>query len=522
MVLEEKYVLAIDSGSTGIRALLFNKQGDIIAREYEKTPPKIEEAGAIEHDPEQLWQSLLSVVRKLFSQAAYNPSKIASIGITNQRGSFCLVEKSTGKPVTNFINWADIRADSVARRMDHQVNWRALRKVAKVVGAITGSAMMNTTSMIHMTPAFALCRLKWLCEQRPDLAARIKKGDLIFCTLDTWFIYKLTGGKRHVTDVTNASGTALYNPFDLKWNMIYIKFFKIPYVSDFFPEVLDTNGQFGTTDPEIFNGVSIPITASVGDQMAALFGHCCFEPGDVKISQGSGAFIDMCVGPKPKLSKRGLFPMIAWRINGNITYMLEGQVTTVGTLIEWLGEGIGISDMPKILNEFAAQTEDTEGVIFIPSPSGLQFPYFNPRIRASFFGLSLSAHRRHVCRAILEGLALSVHDVVMGMEKDTKIPIPQLKVDGGVSRSDIEVQSLADFTQKLVHRAAESDMTGIGAAYLAGLAVGYWEDLNTLKNLKKNYFTFSPKIDATKRCQKLEKWANAIDAVLKMDKKEFK
>lgn len=525
---QKKYILALDSGSTGIRALLFNKQGEIVARAYQTTPASYPSEGAIEHDPEILWEALLAVVDQVFSDPKYDLSEVASIGITNQRGSFCLVEKSTGRPLTNFINWADIRATEVANRMDHQFNYGALRAVAGFVGKITGSPMLLTTNMIRMKPILGITRLRWLFEQPEvrykeishtgeELYQKCKRDEIHFCTLDTWFIYRLTNGKNHLTDVTNASGTSMYNPFDLEWNKIYFKLFNIPNSPSMFPKVMDTAGDFGSTDPASFFGHSIPIGGVAGDQMASLFGHCCFLPGDTKISQGSGAFVDMCVGPKPKLSKRGLFPLIAWRLNGEVTYMLEGQVTTAGTLIDWLGEGIGVSDTAQALNEFAAQTEDTEGVVFVPTPSGISFPYFNSKTRASIFGLSLSTHRRHLCRAVLEGLAMRVYEILDGMQKDTKITLKSLKVDGGVSKSDIQLQCLADFSSVVVRRAPESDMTGTGAAYFAGLAVGFWQNMEELKTLQRDYREFPPKMDADLREKKIKRWEKAVKAVLSLD-----
>lgn len=525
----KKYVLAIDSGSTGIRALLFDQKGKIVARAYQETPPSFPEEGAIEHDPLVLWEALLTVVKKVFDSPDYSLEEVASIGITNQRGSFCLVEKETGEPLTNFISWADVRAAETAVQCNKQFSYRLLRGFAGIVGNITKSPMLLTTKMVKMNPVLGIPRLKWLFQQKEvkyrekrhtgkELYNRCKNNEIHFCTLDTWFIYKLTNGKHHYTDVTNASGTSLYNPFELKWNTLYFKIFDIPHPPAMFPQVLDTADQFGSTDPEVFFGHTIPIGASVGDQMAALFGHCCFEPGQTKISQGSGAFVDMTVGSKPKLSKRGLFPLIAWRINREITYMLEGQVTTAGTLIDWLGEGIGVSDTAQALNEFAAQTEDTEGVIFIPTPSGIGFPYFNPKTKASIFGLSLSTHRRHVCRAVLEGLALRAWDILEGMQKDTKIQLQEIKVDGGVSKSDIQLQCLADFADVKVKRAPESDMTGTGAAYFAGLSVGFWKNLDELKELQQEYKEFAPKMSPEKRMEKIKKWKKAVQAVLSIEK----
>ncbi len=525
---EKKYILAIDSGSTGIRALLFNKQGEIVARAYKVTPMTVPEEGAVEHDPEMLWQALLDVVKEVFQSPDYDLANVASIGITNQRGSFCLVEKATGKPLTNFIGWQDLRATEVAKRMDHQFSFGALRAVAGLVGKLTGNPMMLTTNMVRMKPVLGITRLRWLFEQDevryhetvhsgPELYKRCKNDEIHFMSLDSWFIYKLTGGK-HLTDVTNASGTSLYNPFDLVWNKIHITLFDIPNTPSMFAEVLDTAGDFGKTKPDIFFGHSIQIGGCVGDQMASLFGHCCFTPGDTKISQGSGAFVDMNMGRKPKLSRRGLFPLIAWQLNGEITYMLEGQVATAGTLIDWLGVGIGVSDTAQALNEFAAQTEDTEGVIFVPTPMGISFPYFNANSRATIFGLSLSTHRKHVCRAVLEGLALRSYDILDGMQKDTKTQLSSLKVDGGVSKSDIQLQCLADFAQMTVQRAPEADMTGTGAAYFAGLSVGFWKDTDELLALQKDYIDFTPKMDLQLREKKIKAWNKAVQAVLSLNK----
>jgi glycerol kinase len=317
-----------------------------------------------------------------------------------------------------------------------------------------------------------------------------------------------------VTEYSNASATGLFDPFGLVWNKYYCNVFGIPM--KILPEVLDTNGDFGSTDPDIFFGASIPIRAAAGDQSAALFGQCCFEPGSVKVSQGSGAFVDMAVGSKPKLSERGLYPFVAWSIKGKPTYLLEGHVSNVGTLIDWLGDGIGLSDTPKVLDELAEQCEDTEGVVFVPSPEGMSFPYFNARVKASIFGLSLSTHRRHVARAVIEGLALSLNDVIQGMANDTKIPITQIKVDGGVSKSDVLLRVLASFANITVYRAPEPDMTATGVAYLAGLGVGIWKDLDEIRSLAQDHVPFEPNMDPEVRKAKLAQWNKVVHTMLEL------
>jgi glycerol kinase len=514
-VAEKKYVLAIDSGSTGIRAMLFDVQGIIKAREYEKTPAMYPSPGAIEHDPMMLWESLLSVVKNVLSKNGAKPEEIYAIGITNQRGSFTLWDRDTGKPLVNFINWADVRAAETVDGMNQNSKWKMLKKLATIVSKLTNNPMMTTTSLLNFTTDHATSRLKWVLDANPELRQKCKDGKVMFGTIDTWFIYNLTGKQNHVTDYSNAASTGLLNPFVLQWNDIVCKMFDIPM--SIFPKVIDNNGDFGRTNPDLFGGVSIPIRAAMGDQQAALFGQCCFEQGDVKISQGSGAFVDMNVGNKAKVSKRGLFPLIAWHMNNETIYMLEGYVATAGTLIDWLGQGFGLSDTPKVLNELAAQCTDTEGVIFVPSHSGIRFPYFNPRARGSVFGLSLSSHRRHVARAVLEGIASSLIDIVEGIEQDTKVKLKSIKVDGGVSKSDILLQIIADLSNIEVRRAPEPDMTATGAAYMAGLGCGLWKDLHTLKSLEKNFNQFTPSMDPKVRAVKRARWKRALNAVMQID-----
>lgn len=511
-----QYILAIDNGSTGIRAILFNKKGEIVAREYEKTPIIYPQIGWIENDPEKLWSSFLKVMNNILQRPEVSPRKIAAMGIANQRASFSLWEKSTGNPIINFISWADVRAAETCDLMNKNKKWRLLKKFAWIASKITDNTMLTATSMLDFTTDHVTTRLKWVLDHTDGLRERCKRGEIAFGTIDTWLIYKLTDKKVHATDYSNAA-TGLLNPFQLKWNTTLFNIFNIPI--EILPDLKDTTGDFGVTDHSLFDGVEIPIRAAVGDQQAALFGLCCFEPGEVKISQGSGSFVDMNVGEKGKLSKRGLFPLVAWVINGQPTYMLEGFVATAGTLINWLGQGIGLSDTPKILNEYAAKCDDTEGVIFIPTPSGIRFPYFSPSVRGTILGLSLSTHRSHVARAVFEGIALRLVDILEGLEQDTKITIRSLKADGGVSKSDIMLQCLADFADLEVKRAPEPDMTATGAAYLAGLSVNFWQDIDELKQIysSMNPTAFQPEMDNQKRQEKILRWKRALKAILTIE-----
>ncbi|TGK06435.1 glycerol kinase [Leptospira fletcheri] len=512
---KETFILSIDSGGSGIRAILYDKKGRIAERQYEKTPPILKEPGQLEHDPEVLWKALLSVVGKALRKKKISASNIAAIGICNQRGSFLLWDKQSGKPLTRLISWADVRAGRTAEEMNANGIWKTIQFVSRIASWLTRQPMLIATYMLKFTTDHASVRLKWVFDKQPELRERAKRGEILFGTLDTWFVYRLTKGKEHVTDPSNATVTGMFNPFQLQWNAPLCSIFGIPV--RIFPTVKDTGADFGSTDPSLFGGISVPIRAVVGDQMAALFGHCCFEKGGVKISQGSGAFVDMNMGDSPKLSKRGLFPMVAWRLSGKPKYMLEGYIGTAGTLIDWLGKGIGLSDTPKVLNELAAQTQDTEGVVFVPTPSGIRFPYFNPRAKASVFGLSLATHRRHVARAVLEGISLSLYEILEGIKDDTKVPVKEIMVDGGVSQSDILLQCLADFCRVEVKRAPEPDMTATGAAYLAGLACGFWKDEAELKTLQKGYKVFRPKMEESVRKAKLERWKKAVASTLEIE-----
>lgn len=510
----DKYIISVDSGGSSIRAFLFDIRGQIIGREQVRTKIISPEPGAIEHDPEEQWKQFLTVINKLLSNCNVKPSEIASIGISVQRATFTLWDKN-GNTCCNFISWSDIRAAEITEAMNRNIKWKLVKLGAAIASFITRDTMLTAAGMLKFVTDHVLSRLYWLFKIRPDIYEKAQKGELMFGTLDTWFIYKLTGGKVHATDTSNAAATSMYNHFDFKWNSIFCNLFKIPM--GIFPEVRETVDNFGVTADNLFDGASIPIGAVVGDQMASLFGHCCFEKGDVKISQGSGSFVDINMGYKPKLSRRGLFPLVAWKIKGKTTYMLEGSMATAGRLIDWLGQGIGLSDTPKILNELAAECDDSGGVVFVPTPSGIRFPHFKPTARGSIFGLSLDTHRRHVARAVLQGIAMRLVDILNGIKKDTGIKVTTIKTDGGVSRSDLLLQCIADLSNHSVSRSVEHEVAAIGAAYLAGMSAGIWRSFDEIANLEKKYDLFKPKIDPEKRDEIIKRWNKALKAALSVE-----
>lgn len=511
---EIKYIIAVDAGSSSIRALLFNSLGQIIGREQTPTNVLSPESGAVEYDPEELWQQFLTAVNTLLENCNIDPSEIASIGISVQRSTFTLWDRS-GKTCCNFISWSDIRAAEITADINKNMMWRLVKLGASVVSTFTRGAILTATGMLKFITDHALPRLLWLFKKYPDVYEKAKNGELLFGTLDTWFVYRLTGGRVHATDTSNAASTSLYNHFDLKWNSIFCNLFKIPMC--IFPDVKETVDDFGVTSSELFKGAAIPIGSVVGDQMSSLFGHCCFKKGDVKISQGSGSFVDVNMGFKPGLSRRGLFPLVAWRIDGKTTYMLEGSMATAGRLIDWLGQGIGLSDTPKALNELAAECEDSEGVVFVPTPSGIRFPHFKPTARGTVFGLSLDTHKRHVARAVLQGIAMRLVDILNGIKKDTGIRVTTIKTDGGVSRSDLLLQCIANLSDHTVARSREHEVAATGAAYLAGMSAGIWKNFDEIAKLEKFYDFFEPKIDPDKRDEIIKRWDRALKAALSVE-----
>lgn len=506
----QQYILSFDAGGTNTRAVIYRINGEELARGTVKTSEFRPGPGAVEHDPEELYNSLVEAGKTALAAARLEAGDITALGITVQRATFTLWERATGRAVCPFISWADVRAAETAGAMNRSFRWKLIKKAAALGGWLSRSAMLTATGMLTFITDHVLVRLRWLFEEHPELQKRAEAGELLFGTLDTWLLYRLTGGRIHATDSGNAGATSLYNPFDRVWNPIFCSLFTIPM--EMLPEVRDSADNYGSTEGEIF-GAPIPIRALAGDQMAALFGHGCFAPGDVKISQGSGSFVDINVGPRGRVSRRGLFPLIAWTVADKPVYMLEGSVATAGTLIDWLGRGIGLSDTPAVLNEFAAQCEDTEGVLFVPTASGIRFPYFNPRVRGTIIGLSLSTHRRHVARAVLQGIAHRVVDILEGIEEDTGTSIQQIKVDGGVSRSDVLLQEIANLSGHPVKRPSETDMTARGAAALAAIGAGIWKDLSEIAMISQDYRTFVPTEDEESRKKRRRIWKRAIKAL---------
>ncbi|MDR1893540.1 MAG: glycerol kinase [Spirochaetales bacterium] len=504
-------VLAVDAGGSGVRAFGMNRLGETEAQVFLPWEASHPEDGATEYDPLVLWETLKNLLHKLVNDTGVDPRRFAACGITNQRSSFCFWDRAGGEPLTPLISWQDVRVTPTAERMNKKPAFRLLKTLAGWGAALTRDTMLTATSLLELNMDHAITKVVWLMERDPELKRRCFEGTAVFGTLDSWFIYNLTGRREHVTDLTNASSTSLYNPFDLCWNSIFCKIFQIPM--GIFPQVKNSSDHFGVLDESLL-GVSIPITCAVGDQQSALFGHTCFTPGEVKISMGSGAFVNINVGPKGKLSHRGLFPLIAWRVGDRIQYMLEGQLATMGTLINWCVNDMAWFADPEEMNSLAEQCEDPGNLVFIPCPSGIRFPHFQPRMRTHISGLNLSSGRPELARGIINGFAHRLVDVLEGIREDTGVKIGNIKVDGGVSRSDVLLQTLADLSGCRVARSPEVEVTGRGAAYLAGLAVGFWQHEEELKSLGKNYRIFNPSKDLPWRRKARQVWQARVKNAL--------
>lgn len=496
----DKHILVVDCGSTGIRSLVFDNKGKILNRYYKRIEVLHPEKGATENSPEDLWEAFKSVVKKSINTPF---SRVEAIGITNQRSTFALWDKETGKPLTNFINWQDVRSAETVNKMNKKPIWLLLKTAAFFIGRLLRNPLLIVTSMLKLSTDHSICKLRWVLDNNKNILDKCNKGEVLFGTIDSWLMYKISNGKQHVTDYTNAAATTLLNPFMMKWNTLFCKIFKIPM--NILPVVYNTNDLFGETMVKDF-GKKVPITCIAGDQQASLFGHRCFNKGDVKVSLGSGAFVCMNVGDKPKFSPRGLFPMIGWTIKGKPQYILEGQVATVGTYINWTIEQLKLFSTPQELDKYATDCKDTNGLFCIPTLTGIRFPYFKPNLTSSFIGMDLTTEKKHIARAILEGIAHRVVDIIEGMEKDTKITITSIKADGGVSNSDILLQIISDFSGKTIYRSSEHDLTSIGAAYFSGLAIGIWDNLKEIERIYIPQKKFSPKINWNQRKEKRLKW----------------
>ena len=492
----EKYILSFDAGTTSSRAIIFNKKGQIInvaQKEFQQIYPK---AGWVEHDPMEIWASQSGVAREVLEMSAIRPDQIVGIGITNQRETTLVWDKNTGKPVYNAIVWQCRRTASYCERLKEK-GW--IDKIRDKTGLVVDAY-------------FSATKIAWILDNVEGAREKAERGDLLFGTVDTWLVWNLTRGKVHVTDYSNASRTMLFNIEDLKWDDEILEVLNIP--KSMMPEVKDSSCIYGYTDEHTYGGARIPIAGIAGDQQAALFGQNCFKPGMVKNTYGTGCFVLMNTGQEMIRSKNGLLTTIAWGIDGKVSYALEGSVFIAGAAIQWLRDELRlVYDSPQS-EYYANKIEDTDGVVVVPAFTGLGAPYWDMYARGGIFGLTRGTKREHLVRATLESLAYQSKDVIEAMQEDAKIPLAYLRVDGGASANNFLMQFQADMLNTEVHRPRTLETTSLGAAYLAGLAVGYWKDLDEISEDFSIDRTFKPQMSQEKRDKNYKYWKKAIERAM--------
>jgi glycerol kinase len=487
----QKYILSIDQGTTSSRAILFDSFGNIkftSQREFEQHFP---ENGWVEHDPMEIWETQLAVVKNVIDFASSSPADIAAIGITNQRETTVVWDKNTGKPIYNAIVWQDRRTADFCDKMKED----GLEEYVK-----------ETTGLV-IDSYFSGTKLKWILDNVEGARTKAENGELLFGTIDTWLVWKLTNGALHVTDYSNASRTLMFNINTLQWDKKLLEVLDIPL--NMLPEVRNSSEVYGETAESLFDG-KIKIAGIAGDQQAALFGQACFEKGMAKNTYGTGCFMLMNTGKNKVVSKAGLLTTIAWGIDGKVEYALEGSVFIAGAAIQWLRDGLGMIESAADSEIFASQTEDTGGVYVVPAFAGLGAPYWDMKARGGIFGITRGTDKNDFVRATLLSLAYQTKDVLRAMEKDAGFELKTLKVDGGASANNLLMQFQSDILNTPVERPKVIETTALGAAYLAGLAVGFYrkDELNENGSLDKQ---FTPKMEAAVRDKKYKAWTKAVE-----------
>ena len=492
-----KYVMALDAGTTSNRCILFNEKGEICSMAQKEFTQYFPAPGWVEHDANEIWQTQLSVARQAMQKVGATYEDIAAIGITNQRETVIVWDRKTGQPVYHAIVWqcrrtADMKDELMAKYPD-----------------IADSAYHKTGLVFD--PYFSGTKLRWILNNVEGIRERAEAGELAFGTVDTWLVYKLTKGKVHVTDYSNASRTLLFNINTLEWDDELCERLEVPKCM--LPEAKPSSCVYGESDPEFFGG-PIPIAGIAGDQQAALFGQTCYKPGDAKNTYGTGCFMLMNIGEKPMYPNNGLLTTIAWGLDGKVEYALEGSVFVAGAAIQWLRDELKIVDQSPDSEYFATRVDDTNGCYVVPAFTGLGAPYWDPYARGAITGLTRGVNKYHIIRATLESLAFQTSDVLAEMEEGSGVKLSSLKVDGGACKNNFLMQFQSDLIDTNVQRPECVETTAMGASYLAGLAVGFWASKeDVIKNwaLDKE---FTPAMDADKRAEELKGWKKAVNCTL--------
>lgn len=486
--------MALDEGTTSTRALIFDHQGRKITEAQKEFKQHFPHPGWVEHDPEEIWNAVQSTIAQAFINSNLRPDQIVSIGITNQRETTVIWNKKTGEPIYNVIVWQSRQTDKLA---------------TKLIDAGYKDMIREKTGLI-IDPYFSATKIRWILDHVPGSQKKAEKGELLFGTIDSWLIWKLTGGKVHATDYTNASRTMLFNIHTLKWDKDILNLLNIP--GEMLPQVKSNSEIYGYTLPYHFFGGKIPIAGVAGDQQAALIGQMGLEPGTVKNTYGTGSFIVMNTGDEPTDSNHDLLTTIAYYLDGKVTYALEGSIFVAGSAIQWLRDSLQLVDQAEDSEQAALQSTSHNEVYVVPAFTGLGAPYWNPTARGAIFGITRGTNRNDLIKATLQSLAYQTRDVVDTMQTDSKINIRTLRVDGGASRNNYLLQFQADILNTKIERAATAETTGLGVAFLAGLATGFWKNKNEIEQIFHVGKSFVPQMSLNEREHLYKGWKCAVKA----------
>ncbi|QTN00491.1 glycerol kinase GlpK [Sediminibacillus dalangtanensis] len=492
--MSETYILSLDQGTTSSRAILFNHKGEIVETAQKEFEQFFPQPGWVEHDANEIWTSVLACMSEVLRKADAEPSQVAGIGITNQRETAVVWDKNTGKPVYKAVVWQSRQTQEICNELKEQGY----------------NDLFREKTGLLIDPYFSGTKVKWILDNVEGAREKADNGDLLFGTIDSWLVYKLSGGKAHITDYSNASRTLMFNIYDLKWDEELLDILTVP--KSMLPEVKQSSEVYAKTVDYHFFGEEVPIAGIAGDQQAALFGQACFEEGMAKNTYGTGCFMLMNTGEKGVVSEHGLLTTLAWGVDGKVEYALEGSIFVAGSAIQWLRDGLKvINDSPES-EGYAKNVDSTDGVYFVPAFVGLGTPYWDSDARGAVFGLTRGTTKDHFIRATLESLAYQTKDVADVMSKDSGIDLTKLRVDGGAVKNDFLMQFQSDILEVPVERPVVQETTALGAAYLAGLAVGYWKDKQEIAKQWQNERTFEPALPEEKSKKLYDGWKKAVEA----------
>lgn len=490
----EKFILSIDQGTTSSRAILFDKQGNIVHTAQKEFTQYFPKPGWVEHDAQEIWGSVLSVIAGVLTESGHQPENVHAIGITNQRETTVVWNKITGRPIYHAIVWQSRQTQNIIDEL----------KKEKL------DAFFKDKTGLMLDPYFSATKVKWILDNVDGAREQAEAGELLFGTIDTWLIWKLSNGSRHVTDYSNASRTMLYNIYEQQWDQEICDKLNIPM--SMLPNVASSSEIYTQTDPSVFFGKAIDIAGAAGDQQAALFGQCCFDKGMAKNTYGTGCFMLLNTGEEAVQSPSGLLTTIAWGLNGKVTYALEGSVFVAGSAIQWLRDGLRMVKKAADSEDYAKRVESTEGVYIVPAFVGLGTPYWDSDARGAIFGLSRGTTKEHFIRATLESLAYQSKDVLHTMEQDSGVDVEVLRVDGGAVGNEFLMQFQSDLLDLPVELAKLNETTALGAAFLAGLATGFWKDVQALSDMRESQKLYEPKMEEAMRNQLYKGWKKAVEA----------